>query len=121
MMYEFEYEVFEFLDKFQKELQKKIFVITNEDSFEFYYTEAGVMFTSRASFELIHQYMQENYGTDDMNESISVFKQVYFTDITEPSSVTKDKGNTETTTQRQPININIQVSEKLKKFDFIMM
>ena len=119
-MYEFEYEVFEFLDKFQKELQKKIFVITNEDSFEFYYTEAGVMFTSRASFELIHQYMQENYGTDDMNESISIFKQVYFIDTTEPSAVTKDNDG-RTTENKQPVNISIQVAEKLKNFNFIMM
>ena len=121
-MYEFIYEVFEFLNKFQKELPKKIFVITNDDSFEFYYVEAGVMFSSNIGFDLLYEHMLIEYGVDDHEEAIDLFKQLYLKDITEPSAVKKDNdGNNISTESKQPISIKIEVAEKLKDIDFILM
>lgn len=127
-MYEFKYNIFDFLDKFQKELVKKIFVITNIDSFELYYVEAGVMFSASVTFEEIYMFMEEEHGIDQ-EDAVSVFKTMYFTDITEPVSVSKDNNSNtsdeieipEETESKKYINIDIKIAEKLNKCDFIFV
>ena len=127
-MYEFKYNVFDFLDKFQKELVKKIFVITNDDSFELYYVEAGVMFSAKVTFEEIYSFMMEEHGVEQ-EDAVNVFKTIYFTDITEPVSVTKDNssnpsdenGSPEEPENKKTINIDIKIAEKLNKCDFIFV
>ena len=89
-MYEFLYEGFDFLQKFQVELPSKIFVIENSDDFEFYYAEGNVMFTAHMTKNEIWVKMVEKYGPMEKDAAISLFRQTQFKDITEPLSVKKD-------------------------------
>lgn len=117
-MYDFEYEVFDFLNKFQKEREFKIFVLENENGLSFYYTEAGVMFSSHISYNEIFEHMMEEHGAETMESAVALFKQLYLNeDISEPISVTKDNDNN---TNNEKPTINIHIAEKLKNVKFVL-
>lgn len=130
-MYEFIYEAFEFLRKFQVEIPAKIFVITNEDSFDFYYVEEGIMFTSSITFNEILEHMKEEYDINNMEDAIELFKSIYFKKTSEPLDVKKDNDNDNNggkidnkrkeENKSKIVNINIQVAEKLRDVEFVFV
>lgn len=132
-MYEFIYEGFDFLQKFQVEIPSKIFVIENPEDFEFYYVERGVMFTAHMTKDEIWVKMVEKYGEMEKDAAISLFKQTQFKDVTEPLGVKKDivepecpEGPEEIVQPELQDNpksvvINISLAEKLKDMKFTMV
>lgn len=114
-MYEFEYEGFEFLRKFQLERENKIFVIENIDNFEMYYTEHGLIFSSKLNKEYIFSFMKEEHNVETFEEALTAFKTIYLKNTTTPLSVKKDTRETE---DKEPIKINIQIAEKMKNIEF---
>lgn len=117
-MYEFLYEAFDFLNKFQVEVPSKIFVIENPNNFEFYYVEQGVMFTANITKDDVFIKMVEKYGEMERDEALALFRQTQFKDITEPLSVKKDIIDNK---DRKNVTINLNVAEKLRnmKFDLV--
>ena len=115
-MYDFIYEPFDFLNKFQIEREFKIFVIENENGLSFYYTESGVMFSSFISYEDIFEHMQIEHGAETMESAIELFKTMYFTDTTEPIDVKTDNDND----TNDKSTINIHIAEKLKNVKFVL-
>lgn len=130
-MYEFVYEAFDFLNKFQDANAIKIFVIEDNIGFEFYYVEKGIIFSSSITKERILQHMNESYNMQiEEEEAIEKFKEMYLTNTTNPISVIKDNNNetsndeTENKTEesmKKTIKIDVIIAEKLKKFDFVFV
>lgn len=130
-MYEFVYEAFDFLNKFQDANAIKIFVIEDSIGFEFYYVEKGIIFSSSITKERILQHMNESYNMQiEEEEAIEKFKEMYLTNTTNPISVIKDNNNetsndeTENKTEesmKKTIKIDVIIAEKLKKFDFVFV
>lgn len=117
IMYDFVYEPFDFLNKFQIEREFKIFVIESENGLSFYYTESGVMFSSYISYEDIFEHMRIEHGAETIESAIALFKTMYFTDVTEPIDVKTDTNNDNTNDKP---TINIHIAEKLKNVKFIL-
>lgn len=117
-MYEFEYEGFEFLRKFQLERDTKIFVIENEDNFEMYYTEHGLIFSAKLYKAYIFSFMKEEHNVETFDEALTAFKTIYLKNTTTPLSVKKDTREIDETQNKEPININIQIAQKMKSIEF---
>lgn len=122
-MYEFIYEAFDFLNKFQdttNNIAQTIFVIEKEDRLDFYYTERGIMFSSNITYDNIFELMYNSYGVQTMEEAIQRFKERFLIRTTNPVDVIKDNDDMENIEDsKKPIRLEIAVlAAKLKKFDF---
>jgi len=91
-MWQFNYEVFEFLEEFQlKRPQNRILVIQTETGLEMYSPEEGIMLATKISYDDIIQHMGDMSGrTMDKESALSSFKSLYFVNVGYPISVNKD-------------------------------